>query len=107
MRDAVDFHGLSPSLQSQVAMPLIVEHTGTGGAESSGMIRAALRCSAALPACAVSLFVLATAGRAGAADCALERQGGGGGAARGAKRRPCPREGRRKRPPRHEGGGSD
>src|SRR4051794_2288344 len=30
MRDAVDFHCLSPPLQSQVAMPLIVEHTGTG-----------------------------------------------------------------------------
>jgi ferric-dicitrate binding protein FerR (iron transport regulator) len=41
------------------------------------MIRPALRCSAALPACAVSLFVLAAAGRAGAADCALERQGEG------------------------------
>ena len=41
------------------------------------MIRPALRGNAVLPACAVSLFVLATAGRAGAADCALERQGEG------------------------------
>ena len=37
----------------------------------------ALRCSAALPACAVSLFVLAAAGRVDAADCELERQGEG------------------------------
>jgi endonuclease YncB( thermonuclease family) len=58
-------------------MPLIVEHTGTGGTESSGMNYPALRCSAALPACAVSLFVLAAAGRADAADCELERQGEG------------------------------
>ena len=58
-------------------MPLIVEHTGTGGTESSGMIRPALRCSAALPACAVSFLVLASAGRADAADCALEPQGEG------------------------------
>jgi endonuclease YncB( thermonuclease family) len=46
------------------------------------MIGPALRCSAVLPACAVSLLVLATlmlatAGRAGAADCALEPQGEG------------------------------
>ena len=41
------------------------------------MIRPALRCSAALPACAVSFLVLASAGRAGAADCALEPQGEG------------------------------
>ncbi|WP_426529697.1 thermonuclease family protein [Bradyrhizobium sp. McL0615] len=41
------------------------------------MIHSARRCSATLPACAVSLFVLAAAGRAGAADCALEQQGEG------------------------------
>ena len=46
------------------------------------MIGPALRCSAVLPACAVSLLVLATlmlatARRAGAADCALEPQGEG------------------------------
>ena len=37
----------------------------------------ALRCSAALPACAVSFLVLASAGPADAADCALEPQGEG------------------------------
>ena len=58
-------------------MSLIVEHTGTGGTESSGMIGPALRCRAALPACAVAFLVLATAGRADAADCALEPQGEG------------------------------
>ena len=58
-------------------MSLIVEHTGTGETESSGMISPALRCCAALPACAVTFLVLATAGRAGAADCALEPQGEG------------------------------
>jgi endonuclease YncB( thermonuclease family) len=58
-------------------MLLIVEHTGTGGTESSGMNHPALRGRAALPACAVSLFVLTAAGRADAADCALERQGEG------------------------------
>ena len=41
------------------------------------MIRPALRCSAALPACAVSFLVLACAGPASAADCALEPQGEG------------------------------
>ena len=41
------------------------------------MISPALRRSAALPVCAVSLLVLATAGRADAADCALEPQGEG------------------------------
>jgi endonuclease YncB( thermonuclease family) len=41
------------------------------------MIGPALRRSAALAACAVSLLVLATAGRAGATDCALEPQGEG------------------------------
>jgi hypothetical protein len=58
-------------------MSLIVEHTGTGETESSGMISPALRCCAALPACAVTFLVLATAGRADAADCALEPQGEG------------------------------
>ena len=36
-----------------------------------------LRCSTALPACAVSLCVLASAGGANAADCVLEPQGEG------------------------------
>ncbi len=58
-------------------MPLIVEHTATGETESSGMIRPALRSSAARPACAVSFLVLACAGPAGAGDCLLEPQGEG------------------------------
>jgi endonuclease YncB( thermonuclease family) len=37
----------------------------------------ALHCRASLPACAASLLVLASAGPAGAADCALEPQGEG------------------------------
>jgi endonuclease YncB( thermonuclease family) len=41
------------------------------------MIGSALRSSAALPACAVSLFVLATSGGPSAADCLLEPQGEG------------------------------
>lgn len=41
------------------------------------MIGPAFRCGAALPVCAVSLLVLATAGRADTADCALEPQGEG------------------------------
>jgi len=88
-------------------MPLIVEHTGTGGAESSGMIRAALRCSAALPACAVSLFVLAAAGRAGAADCALERHGEGRVAAVADARSLRLEDGREIRLAGIEGGGTD
>ena len=88
-------------------MPLIVEHTGTGGAESSGMIRAALRCSAALPACAVSLFVLAAAGRAGAADCALERHGEGRVAAVADTRSLRLEDGREIRLAGIEGGGTD
>jgi endonuclease YncB( thermonuclease family) len=44
---------------------------------SSGLIHLAPRCSAALPACAVSLFVLASVGPTHAADCALEPQGEG------------------------------
>jgi endonuclease YncB( thermonuclease family) len=58
-------------------MPLIVEHTGTRGTESSVMVRPALRYSAALPASAASFLVLACAGPANAADCALEPQGEG------------------------------
>ena len=45
--------------------------------ESSGMTGPALRCSASLPACAVSFLVLASVGPADAADCALEPQGEG------------------------------
>jgi endonuclease YncB( thermonuclease family) len=41
------------------------------------MTRPASRGSASLPACAASLLVLASIGRAGAADCALEPQGEG------------------------------
>ena len=41
------------------------------------MFRPVLRSSASLPACAASLLVLASVGRAGAADCALEPQGEG------------------------------
>jgi endonuclease YncB( thermonuclease family) len=41
------------------------------------MTRRALRGSAALPACAASLLVLASMGRAAAADCELEPQGEG------------------------------
>jgi hypothetical protein len=41
------------------------------------MIRPALHCRASLPACAMSLLVLASAGRADATDCALEPQGEG------------------------------
>ena len=92
-------------------MPLIVEHTGTGGAESSGMIRPALRCSAALPACAVSLFVLAVvlaaAGRADAADCELERQGEGRVAAVADARSLRLEDGREIRLAGIEGGGAD
>jgi endonuclease YncB( thermonuclease family) len=58
-------------------MPLIVEHTRTSGTESSVVTRPALRCSAAFPACAASLLVLACVGRAGAADCAFAPQGEG------------------------------
>jgi endonuclease YncB( thermonuclease family) len=58
-------------------MPLIVEHTGTGGTESSVMVRPALRYSAALPASAVSFLVLASVGPADAGDCLLEPQGEG------------------------------
>src|SRR2546423_400156 len=58
-------------------MSLTVKHTATGGTESSGMVRPALRSSAARPACAVSFLVLACAGPAGAADCLLEPQGEG------------------------------
>jgi endonuclease YncB( thermonuclease family) len=58
-------------------MPLTVEHTGTGGTESSDMIHPALRSSVARPACAVSFLVLACAGPAGAGDCLLELQGEG------------------------------
>ena len=45
--------------------------------ESSAMTRPALRGNAVLPACAASLLVLASVGRADAADCALEPQGEG------------------------------
>ena len=41
------------------------------------MFHPTLRSSASLPACAASLLVLASVGRAGAADCALEPQGEG------------------------------
>lgn len=45
--------------------------------ESSAMTRPAWRGNAVLPACAASLLVLASVGRADAVDCALEPQGEG------------------------------
>ena len=45
--------------------------------ESSATTRPALRGNAVFPACAASLLVLASVGRADAADCALEPQGEG------------------------------
>src|SRR5947207_2713334 len=53
-------------------MSLTVKHTATGGTESSGMVRPALRSSAARLACVVSFLVLACAGPAGIAgkNCA-------------------------------------
>jgi endonuclease YncB( thermonuclease family) len=63
-----------PPLQSWVATLLIVEHTATRRADSAPIPS---RRRASLSACAASVLVLASAGRAGAADCLLEPQGEG------------------------------
>ena len=82
-------------------MPLMVEHTGTGGTESSGMTRPALRCSAALPACAASFSCWPAVGPADAADCVLRAAGRRPRRRRGRCAQPSPRRRPRNPPRRH------